>query len=327
MSHTFSNFLAYPVHLSNYHALKQTRASEASCWRRRGRERQRIHKSIWQLRRKQILWKVEQTSLKWKSGNCRENISKCCKKYYSTTSLFKSNNNICNIQDGKDGDRVSQLRKRAMVLCYQLWCGEAEKYPDRRHSYVSGIFLSLLSVEEERRSSFSEEKVPTTIKKTKTVRTGSSRLANYENPRIIDVQNYRYQEIVPLNAGNVLGAEDNGPVQKWLSLICKTLSNRPGASGASGGYHTPSPITVPMAELDADFSGSTRQKNSTFFHRRSFQTPSCTRNDPSIPQPGRFSVCDRVFFTQRPSGFDPIFRGSSSHKERKNKYKIEDIDS
>ncbi|CDY15542.1 BnaA08g28260D [Brassica napus] len=206
------------------------------------------------------------------------------------------------------------------------------------------------------RSSFSAEKAPSTIKKTKTEKLSKNweqqarqRRMNYENPRIVDVQNYSiftatwnvagrsppsdlnldewlhssapadiyvlgFQEIVPLNAGNVLGAEDNGPAQKWLSLIRKTLNNRPGTSGASG-YHTPSPLPVPMAELDADFSGSTRQKNSTFFHRRSFQTPSSTWNDPSVSQPGldrRFSVCDRVFFSHRPSDFDPSFRGSSS---------------
>ncbi|CDY10021.1 BnaC08g44300D [Brassica napus] len=44
-----------------------------------------------------------------------------------------------------------------------------------------------------------------------------------------------FQVIVPLNAGNILGAEDNGPAHKWLYLIRKTLNNRPGTSG----YHTP----------------------------------------------------------------------------------------
>lgn len=30
---------------------------------------------------------------------------------------------------------------------------------------------------------------------------------------------------MPLNAGNVLGAEDNGPAAKWLSLIREALNN------------------------------------------------------------------------------------------------------
>lgn len=34
----------------------------------------------------------------------------------------------------------------------------------------------------------------------------------------------RFQEIVPLNAGNVLGAEDNNPANKWLSLIRGALN-------------------------------------------------------------------------------------------------------
>lgn len=36
----------------------------------------------------------------------------------------------------------------------------------------------------------------------------------------------RFQEIVPLNAGNVLGAEDYGPANKWISLIRQALNNK-----------------------------------------------------------------------------------------------------
>ncbi|THU68243.1 hypothetical protein C4D60_Mb08t01870 [Musa balbisiana] len=35
----------------------------------------------------------------------------------------------------------------------------------------------------------------------------------------------RFQEIVPLNAGNVLGPEDKGPAGRWLSLIGQTLDS------------------------------------------------------------------------------------------------------
>jgi hypothetical protein len=123
----------------------------------------------------------------------------------------------------------------------------------------------------------------------------------------------RFQEIVPLNAGNILGAEDNGPAKKWLALIRKTLNNLPGTSGSSGCY-TPSPIPQPVVELNADFEGSARQKNSSFFHRRSFQTTSSgwgMDNDLSLVQPQvdrRYSVCDRVIFGNRPSDFDPSLR-------------------
>ena len=129
---------------------------------------------------------------------------------------------------------------------------------------------------------------------------------------------FRFQEIVPLNAGNVLGTEDNGPARKWLALIRKTLNSLPGTSG---GCHTPSPIPDPLVELDADFEGSTRQKASSFVHRRSFQSLSCSMrmdNDMEMPQPRldrRFSVCDRVIFGHRPSDYDPNFRWGSSDDE------------
>ncbi|XP_058211151.1 type I inositol polyphosphate 5-phosphatase 4 [Rhododendron vialii] len=134
-----------------------------------------------------------------------------------------------------------------------------------------------------------------------------------------DIYVLGFQEIVPLNAGNVLGTEDNAPAKKWLSLIRKTLNTLPGSNC---GCQTPSPIPNPIVELDADFEGSTRQKASSFFHRRSFQSLSrsmrVTGSDMSIPQPRldrRFSVCDRVSFGQRPSDYDPNFRWGSSDEE------------
>ncbi|KAL3642003.1 Type IV inositol polyphosphate 5-phosphatase 7 [Castilleja foliolosa] len=141
-----------------------------------------------------------------------------------------------------------------------------------------------------------------------------------------DIYVLGFQEIVPLNAGNILGAEDNGPAKKWLSLIKQTLNNATGANMSSGCY-TPSPVPDPIAEWNADFEGSTRNKASTFLHRRSFQTPQNwnSDNDMSTPQPRldrRFSVCDRVIFGHRQSDFDPSSRWgynrpsdcSSSHR-------------
>lgn len=127
----------------------------------------------------------------------------------------------------------------------------------------------------------------------------------------------RFQEIVPLNAGNVLGTEDNGPARKWLALIRKTLNTLPGSSGSC---RTPSPVPDPIFELDDDFEGSGREKASSFFHRRSFQSLSRSmrmmENDISMPQPRldrRFSVCDRVIYGHRPSDYyDPNTRWEGS---------------
>lgn len=41
----------------------------------------------------------------------------------------------------------------------------------------------------------------------------------------------RFQEIVPLNAGNVLGAEDKGPATTWVSLIGQALNSRKSGAG------------------------------------------------------------------------------------------------
>ncbi|KAI4301227.1 hypothetical protein L6164_034524 [Bauhinia variegata] len=214
-------------------------------------------------------------------------------------------------------------------------------------------------VDEEWRSNYSEREA-CTIKKSKTERSSrrhSDRMQrgkiDFDAAQVTDVYNYRifvatwnvagkpppshlsledwlhtcppadiyvlgFQEIVPLNAGNVLGTEDNGPARKWLALIRKTLNSLPGTSG---GCHTPSPTPDPIVELDADFEGSMRQKATSFFPRRSFQSLSRSMrmdNDMSLPHARldrRLSVCDRMIFGHRTSDYDPNYRWCSSDDE------------
>lgn len=79
-------------------------------------------------------------------------------------------------------------------------------------------------------------------------------------------------------------------------------------------------------ELDADFEGSssTHQRNSSFFHRRSFQSLSRSlRIDGDIlaSQPRlerRHSVCERVMFGSRPSDYDPNFRWGAGSSDDEN---------
>lgn len=59
----------------------------------------------------------------------------------------------------------------------------------------------------------------------------------------VSIHEIRFQEIVPLNAGNILGAEDNSPAFKWLSLIREALNgdlsdNDDDYGGGSGGATT-----------------------------------------------------------------------------------------
>ncbi|KAM0872030.1 hypothetical protein ACQ4PT_039004 [Festuca glaucescens] len=131
-----------------------------------------------------------------------------------------------------------------------------------------------------------------------------------------DIYVLGFQEIVPLNAGNVLGTEDNIPAKKWVSLIRRTLNKNPGTSGYAG-YHTPSPVLDPVVELDADFEGfARRQENFSLFQRRSFHNLSRSlRIDDCMQQPRlerRFSVCDPVNLGGRPSDFDGNLRWTGS---------------
>jgi hypothetical protein len=73
-----------------------------------------------------------------------------------------------------------------------------------------------------------------------------------------------------LNAGNVLGTEDNVPAKKWVSLIRRTLNKNPGVTNY-GRYNMPSPVPDPIAELDANFEESLRRQDDfSFLHHRSF---------------------------------------------------------
>ncbi|KAL4325564.1 hypothetical protein GQ457_11G002960 [Hibiscus cannabinus] len=131
-----------------------------------------------------------------------------------------------------------------------------------------------------------------------------------------DIYVLGFQEIVPLNAGNVLGTEDNGPAKKWLALIRKTLNSLPGTDS---GCHTPFPIPDPLVELDSDFEGSTRQTTSSFFnHHGSFRySSSSTRwdNDTAMQQ----SQLDSQFsFGHRPSDYDCNFRWGASDSDDEN---------
>jgi hypothetical protein len=82
-----------------------------------------------------------------------------------------------------------------------------------------------------------------------------------------------FQEIVPLNAGNVLGTEDNGPAKKWVALVRRTLNNFSAINTSfSYSYSNPSPVPDPVVEIDADFEGNNQESNYSYFHRRSFQS-------------------------------------------------------
>uniref|UniRef100_A0A0D9XJV1 Inositol polyphosphate-related phosphatase domain-containing protein n=1 Tax=Leersia perrieri TaxID=77586 RepID=A0A0D9XJV1_9ORYZ len=138
-----------------------------------------------------------------------------------------------------------------------------------------------------------------------------------------DIYVLGFQEIVPLNAGNVLGSEDNGPARKWVSLVRRTLNTLPGSGiSAAGGIGAPSPAPDPVIEMDDDFEaagGSSAAARQNYFHRRSFNAglSRSLRMDGDIllaaggdgggGQPRlerRYSVNDRVMYGSRPSDYE-----------------------
>ncbi|XP_042048524.1 type I inositol polyphosphate 5-phosphatase 4-like [Salvia splendens] len=128
-----------------------------------------------------------------------------------------------------------------------------------------------------------------------------------------DIYVLGFQEIVPLNAGNVLGTEDNGPARKWQALIRKTLNSLPasggGGDGGGGGVVFNTRSTSPY-ELYDDLKGPNREQDPSFFPRHSVQSVSQSMrmmgSGISVAQPKldpRFSMCDRVMYGHRPSDY------------------------
>ncbi|XP_057415472.1 type I inositol polyphosphate 5-phosphatase 2-like isoform X2 [Lotus japonicus] len=62
-----------------------------------------------------------------------------------------------------------------------------------------------------------------------------------------DIYIIGFQEVVPLNAGNVLGAEDNTPISKWEAIIRKTLNKSSEPKSKRKSHSAP---TSPTASAD-----------------------------------------------------------------------------
>ncbi|KAM4073552.1 hypothetical protein ACB094_10G028400 [Castanea mollissima] len=70
-----------------------------------------------------------------------------------------------------------------------------------------------------------------------------------------DIYILGFQEVVPLNAGNVLGAEDSSPIPKWEAIIRKTLNKSLEPESKHKCYSAPpSPVmrTSSVADVLAD---------------------------------------------------------------------------
>ncbi|CAL9069074.1 type I inositol polyphosphate 5-phosphatase 10-like isoform X1 [Musa acuminata AAA Group] len=86
-----------------------------------------------------------------------------------------------------------------------------------------------------------------------------------------DIYVLGFQEIVPLNAGNVLVIEDNEPAAKWLSLIDEAL-NGSTDSETDTDSHTPSPYTTSISSqasgMKTPISRDSKMHSGTLFFQK-----------------------------------------------------------
>lgn len=80
-----------------------------------------------------------------------------------------------------------------------------------------------------------------------------------------DIYVLGFQEIVPLNAGNVLVLEDNEPAAKWLVLINRALNRYPDDSAVNNG-------SDPKSTSARGFKLATQTSTSLFFPKPSLKT-------------------------------------------------------
>ncbi|XP_009592677.1 type I inositol polyphosphate 5-phosphatase 2-like isoform X2 [Nicotiana tabacum] len=99
---------------------------------------------------------------------------------------------------------------------------------------------------------------PQTSGKTSTKYSSRHRRGKSETLRVqyINTKEVSFQEVVPLNAGNVLGAENRRPIPKWEAIIRRTLNQTTMEPEAKLKSYSapPSPVlrTSPAADIVAD---------------------------------------------------------------------------
>ncbi|VAH81013.1 unnamed protein product [Triticum turgidum subsp. durum] len=130
-----------------------------------------------------------------------------------------------------------------------------------------------------------------------------------------DIYVLGFQEIVPLNAGNVLVIEDNEPAARWLVLINQAL-NRPADNDTNVFQHPTSPSvdstsSRASSSLDTSFSELTKTASgSTIFQKSSLKAI----RKPFMPmQRKRLKACNCPAEMIKSSYRDACFRRPKKH--------------
>ncbi|KAF5201098.1 Type i inositol polyphosphate 5-phosphatase protein [Thalictrum thalictroides] len=140
-----------------------------------------------------------------------------------------------------------------------------------------------------------------------------------------DIYVLGFQEIVPLNAGNVLVIEDNQPAAKWLALINQAL-NKPPEQNRSSCSSTPSDYNVsftsqasstgPLVSRDSKPSSS-----KLFFHKPSLKTIS---KNFRTEERRRLKTCNCVSDLERKNSKDSCFRCQQTYVSEEDSSSEED---
>ncbi|KAK9698908.1 hypothetical protein RND81_08G139700 [Saponaria officinalis] len=118
-----------------------------------------------------------------------------------------------------------------------------------------------------------------------------------------DIYIIGFQEVVPLNAGNVLGTEDNTPIPKWEALIRKTLNKTSELEPIHKSYSAP-PSLILRATSSPEALAVEKKKSEI---KRIYGIDSDRRIEWSHLSP-TFGPTVEVFGLKNPLLFDPNIR-------------------
>uniref|UniRef100_A0A7N0U465 Inositol polyphosphate-related phosphatase domain-containing protein n=1 Tax=Kalanchoe fedtschenkoi TaxID=63787 RepID=A0A7N0U465_KALFE len=128
-----------------------------------------------------------------------------------------------------------------------------------------------------------------------------------------------FQEIVPLNAGNVLVVEDHEPAAKWLALINQSLNK---SSVADSSLTTPSTSFTSADTLVRSVTPS-RSHSSLFFPKTSLKRYSKIFR---TEEKRKLKTCNCSSDSLRRSGRDSCFRCQQAHSNEEDEYSSEEED-
>ncbi|KAK4419113.1 Type I inositol polyphosphate 5-phosphatase 8 [Sesamum alatum] len=101
-----------------------------------------------------------------------------------------------------------------------------------------------------------------------------------------DIYVLGFQEIVPLNAGNVLGPEDSGPAAKWISLIRQALNDNSVAKQSL----SPNDQHPPYSKPRVSFSDLLSLEDE-LVERKGLRSESCSSEEGRPEESGKHKYC------------------------------------